>query len=61
MAEHNEKVVDWMCSNHCKLNADKTHFLTVGIKQRLNTLDGIQLEESQEVSELLLGFQLETN
>ena len=68
LTENSEKVVDWMCSNQFKLNAGKTHLLTVGTKERLNTLsdaldvtmDGIKLVESNEPSELLLGCQLET-
>ena len=68
LTENSEKVVDWMCSNRFKLNAGKTHLLTVGTKERLNTLsdaldvtmDGIKLVESNEPSELLLGCQLET-
>ena len=63
------KVVDWMNSNQLKLNADKTHLLTVGTLQRLNslpenvqvTMDGVNLEESMEKYELLLGCIVEPN
>jgi hypothetical protein len=63
------KVVDWMSSNQLKLNADKTHLLTVGTLQRLNglpenvkvTMDGVELEESVEKCELLLGCIVEPN
>ena len=69
LTEDCDKVVEWMCSNNFKLNAGKTHLLTVGTEQRLRTLDnkvkvkmdGIQLEESKEKVELLLGCQLETS
>ena len=64
-----ERVVNWMCSNQFKLNADKTHLLTVGTGQRLAgladsvqvTMDGVQLEESEEKCELLLGCEIESN
>ena len=67
LSDNCEKVVDWMSSNQFKLNASKTHLLTVGTESRLNKLenlvdvsmDGVQLEHSKEKSELLLGCQLE--
>ena len=34
-----ERVVDWMASNQFKLNASKTHLMTVGTGERLRTLD----------------------
>ena len=63
------KVVDWMASNQFKLNASKTHLMTVGTRERLRTLDskvdvtmdGVQLVESQEASELLLGCELQSD
>ena len=33
-----EKVCNWMNQNRLKLNTDKTHILTVGTNQKLNTL-----------------------
>ena len=69
LTEDCSKVVDWMSSNQLKLNADKTHLLTVGTLQRLNslpenvqvTMDGVDLEESVEKYELLLGCIVEPN
>ena len=56
---------DWMASNNFKLNAGKTHFLTMGTQRRLDGLpaqlevvmDGINLEESEDKSEILLGIR----
>ena len=64
-----EKVVNWMNSNQFKLNASKTHLMTVGTGERLAgltdkdqvTMDGLQLQESQERSEFLLGCDLQSN
>ena len=64
-----ETVVSWMGSNKLKLNADKTHLLTVGTQERLAnlpgqvsvTMDGIVLQESDHQSELLLGCQIQSN
>ena len=64
-----ERVVDWMGSNQFKLNVDKTHLLTVGTGERLRILDskvevemdGVQLEESIEGCETMLGCELESN
>ena len=61
--------MDWMASNQFKLNASKTHLMTVGTRERLRTLDskvdvtmdGVQLVESQEASELLLGCELQSD
>ena len=54
---------DWMVGNSFKLNAGKTHFLTMGTKRKLQNLDqplqvlmdGVILKESKEKKELLLG------
>ena len=50
-----------MEENKLKLNADKTHIMTLGTEQRLrnpgNTVDGI--EESEEHFETLLGCSIE--
>ena len=64
-----ESVVNWMSSNQFKLNADKTHLLTVGTLQRLRnlddeidvTMDGIKLVESEDDFELLIGCQLQSS
>ena len=58
-----------MASNQFKLNASKTHLMTVGTRERLRTLDskvdvtmdGVQLVESKEASELLLGCELQSD
>ena len=54
-------------ANKLKLNAEKTHLLTVGTIERLRTLentvhvvmDGYTLEESSDKVETLLGCQIE--
>ena len=69
LTENSRKVVDWMASNKFKLNASKTHLLTVGTGERLRnlesgvnvTMDGVQLEESDGACELLLGCQLQSD
>ena len=56
-----------MASNQFKLNAGKTHLLTVGTRERLRNLDsqvsvvmdGVQITSSEEQSELLLGCELQ--
>ena len=63
------RVVDWMASNQFKLNASKTHLMTVGTGERLRDLettvdvimDGVQLVESKEHCELLLGCELQSD
>ena len=63
------KVSSWMQENKFKLNADKTHILTVGTSVRVNSLpepvkvemDSIALEESTDRSEVLLGVQIQFN
>ena len=60
-------VADWMAGNRLKLNADKTHLLTVGTGARLRvqqskvsvSMDGIYLRESVDGSESLLGCQIQ--
>ena len=64
-----EKVSQWMLSNKLKLNAEKTHLITVGTHERLRTLarhpqvqmDGVQLEEDLGKGELLLGCFIQAN
>ena len=56
-----------MMENKLKLNADKTHLMTVGTKERLRlqnskvevVMDGISLTESKDKVETLLGCQIE--
>ena len=67
MTENCEIVSNWMLSNKLKLNADKTHLMTVGTSARLQLqdsqvvveMDGCVLEESEERFETLLGCQIE--
>ena len=69
LTQNCHKVVEWMDMNQFKLNADKTHILTVGTAERLATLDneievtmdGLKLVEADEKFELLLGCQLQNN
>ena len=59
-------VSEWMEKNKLKLNADKTHILTLGTEERISLpgnkinikMDGIELEESEEKYETLLGCQI---
>ena len=63
------KVSTWMGENKFKLNATKTHFLTVGTSVRVDSLanpvevvmDGIKLKEVAERSEKLLGVYIQYN
>ena len=65
--ENYELVSTWMKENKLKLNADKTHLMTVGTSARLQLqhsqvevmMDGFILEESLEKVETLLGCQIE--
>ena len=67
MTENCDKVSRWMMGNKLKLNADKTHLLTVGTIERLRALedkvtvvmDGYTLVESGDKVETLLGCQIE--
>ena len=68
LTENCRKVSDWMIRNRFKLNADKTHLLTVGTAERLRItdtlnvhMDGVRLEESQDRCEVLLGIEIDTN
>ena len=62
-------VSNWMLENQLKLNADKTHILTLGTQERLSlpgykvsiTMDGFELEESPQHSETLLGIEIDAN
>ena len=69
LTENCAKVSDWMKENRFKLNADKTHILTVGTSQRLSTLnniveaemDGVKLIENEDKYELLLGVYVQSD
>ena len=69
MEDNFAAVTNWMEENQLKLNADKTHILTLGTDQRLSmpgnkvtvTMDGVALEESEEQYETLLGCCIEPN
>ena len=58
---------DWMAGNSFKLNAAKTHLMTMGTAQRLQNLDaglkvemdGILLKETEEKCEVLLGVKIQ--
>ena len=60
---------DWMEMNNFKLNAGKTHLLTMGTAKRLNNLDdqlsvvmdGVTLQENQDRCELLLGVYIQSD
>ena len=62
-----EAVSSWMLGNRLKLNAGKTHLMTVGTGARLRMqetkvnvkMDGITLVESKEKFEVLLGCYIE--
>ena len=62
-------VSNWMAENKLKLNAEKTHILTLGTRERLSMpgnkvsvcMDGIWLQESQEGCEDLLGCVISAN
>ena len=69
LTENCELVSNWMQGNKLKLNAGKTHLMTVGTGARLRIqtspvivrMDGVMLEESPEKFETLLGLQIEPN
>ena len=62
-----EQLSNWMQENSFKLNAGKTHFLTMGTSQRLNSvkeklvvvMDGVTLMENKEKFEMLLGITMQ--
>ena len=67
---HNCQVVsNWMESNQLKLNAEKTHILTLGTDRRLQmpgnkvsiVMGGVTLEESNEQVETFVGSQIQAN
>ena len=58
----------WMERNRFKLNAGKTHLLTMGTSQRIRNLEneltvvmeGVTLKEKKEKCELLLGVYIQS-
>ena len=62
-----EQLSYWMQANSFKLNADKTHFMTMGTSARLQNMeddlvvemDGVILEGSLDRSEVLLGVTMQ--
>ena len=62
LTENCELVSEWMLGNKLKLNADKTHLMTVGTSERLRSLDtkvnvvmeSFTLEKSKDKVETLL-------
>ena len=69
LKENCELVSNWMVGNKLKLNAGKTHLMTVGTGARLQLqeskvnvrMDGCHLQESTDKFETLLGCQVEPN
>ena len=62
-------VKDWMLGNRLKVNAEKTHLLTVGTSTRLRCqdsqvkvkMDGVEIKESDSQAEILLGVTIQSN
>ena len=69
LSENCEIVKEWMLGNKLKLNAGKTHLLTVGTSTRLRlqettlkvSMDGVDLMETEEQTEKLLGVWIQSN
>ena len=69
LTESCDKVTVWMRSNQLKLNASKTHILTIGTSQKLRTLqrpmkltmDEVELREDALQNECLLGCFVSRN
>ena len=67
LTENGDKDSKWMEGNRLKLNADKTHLLTVGTSNRVNRLmqpvsvviDDMHIKQSPHKSERLLGIQMD--
>ena len=67
--ENSVIVSNWMVRNRLKLNASKTHIMTLGTDTRLNlhgkelsvVMDGVALEESPSQTETLLGCKFQSN
>ena len=64
-----EVLSEWMKSNKLKLNAEKTHILTVGTQQKLSslprklevTMDRVVLQNDNVGYEMLLGCKVQEN
>ena len=62
-------VNNWRIRNQLKLNAEKTHVMTLGTTRRLQipgnqvtvAMDGLTLEEDPKKSEILLGCQIQAD
>ena len=69
LEENCELVSNWMAENLLQLNADKTHIMTLGTRERLAmpgnkvtvSIDGIVLEEDPQEREVLLGITIDAN
>lgn len=69
LTENCATVSNWMRGNKLKLNADKTHLLTVGTGARLRLqeskvvvkMDDVELQENNDKCEMLLGCYIESN
>ena len=64
-----DNVSNWMAENMLQLNADKTHVLTLGTRERLAMpgnkvsvcMDGVLLQEDLGHQETLLGIKIDAN
>ena len=69
LVESCDNVSNWMAENMLQLNAEKTHVLTLGTRERLAMpgnkvsvqMDGIQLQEDPGHQETLLGIKIDAN
>ena len=69
LTDNCRRVVNWMESNQFKLNANKTHLITVGTGERLGGLqeklqvemDSVLLKEGDSKIEFLLGCEIQAN
>ena len=69
LTENCKIVRDWMVGNKLKLNAEKTHLLTVGTSARLRiqetslkvSMDDVELTENDDQSEMLLGVHVQSD
>ena len=69
LTENCNVVSQWMIANKLKLNIDKTHYMTLGTKRRLQLQEesphveicGLSIEESSAGVEVLLGCQIQSS